>query len=82
MTTTIRLADDVIDRLDTMARATSRSRTWVIKQAIERYLEYEEWFVGQVKKGLEEAVGGQIADHESVAEEWELRRAAKVDPES
>ena len=76
--TTIRVEDEM---LDAMARAMSRSRAWVIKQAIGRYLDYEEWLVAQVKEGLEEAASGKLFEHEAVAEEWERRRAAKVDAE-
>lgn len=68
----------MLDRLDAMARALSRSQAWVIKQAIECYLDYEEWFAGRVKKGLEEAAAGQPTDHEAMAEEWERRHAVKL----
>jgi len=36
-------------------RAMSRSRAWVINHAVERYLDYEEWFIDAVKQGLKEA---------------------------
>ena len=43
--TTVRINDDTIERIDCLANTLSRSRSWVINQAIERFLDYEEWFV-------------------------------------
>lgn len=57
----------------------SRSRTWVINEAVERYLDYEEWFVREVKQGLRQARGGELIDHEVVLKEWERKLAAKMD---
>jgi predicted transcriptional regulator len=63
-TTTVRLDDNVLDRVDGLAKVLSRSRSWVISQAIVRFLEYEEWFVQEVEDGLEEVEKGEIATHE------------------
>jgi predicted transcriptional regulator len=65
--TTIRLENDTLDRIDGLASALSRSRSWVIQQAIKRFLEYEEWYVQEVKAGLAEAERGEIASDEEVA---------------
>lgn len=63
-TTTVRLDDNVLDRVDGLAKVLSRSRSWVISQAIDRFLDYEEWFVQEVKDGLEEVEKGEIATQE------------------
>jgi predicted transcriptional regulator len=65
--TTIRFDNDMLGRIDGLANALSRSRSWVIKQAIERFLDYEEWYVQEVKNGLAEAERGDIASDEEVA---------------
>jgi len=78
-TTTIRMDPRTLKRVDGIARAMSRSRAWVISQAIERYLDYEEWFVGAVKRGLKEAETGEVVEHEAVVRRWERKRGAKVD---
>jgi predicted transcriptional regulator len=64
--TTIRLNDDILGRIDGLANTLSRSRSWVITQAIERFLDYEEWFVREVKDGLDEIERGDIATDEEV----------------
>ena len=78
-TTTIRMDARTLKRLDGIAHAMSRSRTWVINQAVERYLDYEEWFAGAVKRGLREAEAGEFVEHELVVRAWESKRGAKVD---
>jgi predicted transcriptional regulator len=65
-TTTVRLDDKMLDRVDGLAKVLSRSRSWVINSAIDRFLEYEEWFVLEVKDGLAEVEKGEVANHEEV----------------
>ncbi len=67
-----------LNRVDGIARATNRSRASVINQAVERYLDYEEWFVSEVKKGLKEVEAGELLEHEAVVKAWENKRAAKA----
>jgi predicted transcriptional regulator len=43
-------------------------------------LDYEEWFVGEVKRALEEAEAGQLVDRETVVKKWDRQRAADVKP--
>jgi predicted transcriptional regulator len=68
-----------LKRVDGLARAVSRSRSWGVNQALERYLEYEEWFTAEVAKGMKEAETGRVTDHESLVKAWERKRAAEVD---
>ncbi|WP_372680003.1 CopG family ribbon-helix-helix protein [Desulfosarcina sp.] len=69
--TTVRLDEGMIGRVDHLAGELSRSRSWVIKQAIERFLEYEEWFVHEVKDGLKEVEQGEIATDDEVANRFQ-----------
>ncbi len=64
--TTIRMEDTVLDRVDSMAESVNRSRTWIINQAVERFLSYEEWFIQEVQAGVNEVASGKIASQEKV----------------
>lgn len=64
--TTIRMEDMVLERIDSMAKSINRSRSWLINQAIERFLNYEEWFIQEVEDGLNEVAKGEIATREEV----------------
>lgn len=78
-TTTIRMDSRALKRIDTLARAMSRSRAWVIKQALDRYLDYEEWFVREVKEALEQARSGNLMEHETVLGRWKRKRETSMD---
>ena len=68
--TTVRLADETLDRVDQLADAIHRSRTWVIKEAVDRYLDHEEWFVQQVTSAIAAVDAGHIATADEVAERF------------
>jgi predicted transcriptional regulator len=40
--TTVRINDDMLWRIDGLAAALHRSRSWVINQALDRFLDHEE----------------------------------------
>ncbi len=65
--TTVRIDDDVLGRIDDLANTVSRSRSWVINQAIGLFLDYEEWFVQEVKDGLKEIERGEVSTDDEVA---------------
>jgi predicted transcriptional regulator len=48
---------------------------------IDRSVDYDEWFVGEVKQGLKEAEAGDVVDHKAILKKWERKRTAKLDPE-
>ena len=62
----IRMDAEKLARVDSIAKAVNRSRAWVINQAVDRYLEYEEWFVQQIQQGLDEADQGKFATDQQV----------------
>ena len=68
--TTVRIDDNMLGRVDDLAKELSRSRSWVINQAIGRFIEYEEWFVQEVKDGLKEVERGDIATHDEVIDRF------------
>ena len=65
-TASIRMGQDKITQLDRLAASLDRSRSWVINQAIEQYLDHEEWFAEAVGEGVAAADRGDLAAHEDV----------------
>ena len=63
-TASIRLDQEKLERLDRLAAALSRSRSWVINQSIDRYLDYEEWFSEAVGEGVAAADRGDLVSHD------------------
>ncbi len=63
-TASIRLDEEKLTRLDRLAAAIDRSRSWVINQAIEQYLDHEEWFAEAVREGVAAADRGELVPHD------------------
>ena len=60
-------------RIEHLAAATRRSKTFVIEEAITHYLELNEWQVNRILEGLKEVECGQTTPHETVLAKWETR---------
>ena len=65
----LRMAEENIDRLDCLVSAMGRSRAWVLNQATQRYLEYQEWFVQPLEEGIEDIKRGNTVSNEQVLAE-------------
>lgn len=66
-TMTIRLEDEVRDRLDQLAEATQRSRSYLAAEAVRAYVETNDWQVREIRAGLKEADAGDFASDRDVA---------------
>ena len=66
-TMTIRLDDEVKDRLDVLAEATHRSKSFLAAQAIRDYVENNEWQIGEIRTAMKEADAGDFASAKEVA---------------
>jgi RHH-type transcriptional regulator, rel operon repressor / antitoxin RelB len=62
------LSVDLQAKLTQLASREGRNTTALVIEAIERMVNYEEWFLREVDAGLVEAERGQLIDHASVRE--------------
>ena len=67
-TMTIRLEDQIKDRLDVLAAATQRSKSFLAAEAIRVYVENNEWQIGEIQAALLEADAGDFASDGDVAD--------------
>lgn len=74
---TIRLEDEVKDRLDRLGESTQRSKSFLAAEAIREFVENNEWQIAEVRAALEEAQAGDFASDKDVAA---LSRKWKVEP--
>ena len=73
VTMTIRLDDDIKDRLDGLAEATQRSKSFLAAEAVRVYVETNEWQVAETHAALKEADAGEFAsdaDVEALGRKW------------
>lgn len=66
-TVTFHTSPEIKARLDRLAGATRRSKSFLTNEAVERYLAEEEAFLADVMTGIAEADAGQIVAHEDAA---------------
>ncbi len=69
--TSVNLDEATRDRLDRVARAYDRKRSWIITRAVQEYLDREEAFARAVEAGIEAADRGELIPHEEVMAEMD-----------
>jgi predicted transcriptional regulator len=52
---TVRLEKDKIALLDRFAAAADRDRSYLIKEAVDQYLELKQWHADEIRKAIAEA---------------------------
>jgi predicted transcriptional regulator len=77
-TISFRADAEKIDALDELAAAQDRSRSYLINEAINNYLELHAYQDALVRKGMEEMRKGRMAGHEEVVKRLKkrMRRAS------
>ena len=74
-TMTIRLEDEVKERLELLAEATQRSKSYLAAEAIREFVESNAWQVREIRAALREADAGDFASDKEVAalaRKWKL----------
>ena len=60
------LNPDVQAKLSRIAAARGRDAEGLAREAIERFVDYDEWFINEVEKGLAQIDRGEVVTHEEV----------------
>jgi predicted transcriptional regulator len=63
---TVRLDEKTLDALDRLAEKTERSRSWLVTQAVETYVELNAWQLEKIEAGLRAADRGEFASEQEV----------------
>jgi predicted transcriptional regulator len=71
----LRLPEDMLKDIETIAKATDRSRSWVIVRALKYYLQAEGRDVLDISAGLDDIRAGRVVDADTVFAE--LKRLSK-----
>ena len=70
------------DRLDRLAKAMRRSKSFLANEAIERYLASEEHFIDSIRQGIAEADAGQGMTTAEALESMKRRIYARGMPDN
>jgi RHH-type transcriptional regulator, rel operon repressor / antitoxin RelB len=74
-TITVRLEEEVRERLDQLAESTQRSKSFLASEAIRQFVENNEWQIAETRAALKEADAGDFASERDVQR---LRKKWKV----
>jgi predicted transcriptional regulator len=76
-TVSFRLESEKVAALDALADLMDRDRTYLLSEAVEIYLETQQWQLDQIRAGMDEADSGKVIDHTKVramASKWRRSR--------
>lgn len=62
----IPLNPDLQTKLNRLAAQQGRPTEALVAEAVERMVNYDEWFLGEVQKGIAAADHGDLIDHDEV----------------
>ena len=73
----VSLDPSVQAKLVRLAAERGRDAEALAREAIERFVDYDEWFIREVEKGLAEVDRGEVLTHEQVGARLEKLLTAK-----
>ncbi|CAK7069198.1 MAG: hypothetical protein DELT_01802 [Desulfovibrio sp.] len=66
--TTIRLTDETLDCINFLAGATNRSKSYLLQEAVEQYVQREKAVVDEIRQGIAAMHEGRTVSHKVVKE--------------
>jgi len=69
----VRLSSDLQEKLNRLANEQGRESEALVIEAVERLVNYDEWFAREVEKGIAAADRGELLEHEEVRKLIEAR---------
>ncbi|MEW5986383.1 MAG: ribbon-helix-helix protein, CopG family [Chloroflexota bacterium] len=78
--TSVRLESDLNSKLEALAVAMDRPKTWIIERAVQRYVEEQAWQIEAIREAYESYQDGtaKVIPHSEVVEQLEGRIEARL----
>lgn len=76
-TITFRIDSDKVGALDKLAEALDRDRSYLLNEAVDAYLDVQQWQLEHIRASIKQADTGKFISHEEVkkmAAKWRRRR--------
>ena len=73
---TSRITPEINDRLTQLAKITQRSKSHLTEQALEEYLDLNEWQVNGIVAAIDDADKNDaiFVDHDEIVKQWNAKR--------
>ena len=72
---TVRVEPEIKTKLNKMAKATARTKSFLIADAIREYIELNEWQIEAIQEGIRQADAGKLITHDKLKKKWERKLA-------
>ena len=69
-TVTARIPEDTAAKLNDLAKATNRSKSFIVANALEQFLEEQTWQVARINESIAQADAGEFATEAEIKEEF------------
>ena len=66
----IRLPNGTKERLQALADALGRTKSFLVQDAVEKYLEAEAWQIRAIQEGIKAADDGKVIPYRDIKLEW------------
>ncbi len=76
-TVTFRIDSEKVEKLDAYAAQDERDRSYLVNEAISRYLEARDFQVTRINEGIRQADAGQLIEHAEVMARLRKRGSRK-----
>jgi predicted transcriptional regulator len=76
-TISFRLDSNQVAALDALADTMDRDRTYLLGEAVQAYLETQQWHLEQIEAGVAQADAGKVIEHgkvKAMAARWRRRK--------
>jgi RHH-type transcriptional regulator, rel operon repressor / antitoxin RelB len=77
----IRVSQETKEKLEALAKASRRSRSFLAAEAIENYVAAESWQLREVESGVDDLTAGRTVEHDEVRswlQSWGKKRERKA----
>ena len=75
---TLNVEDEMLARLEALARETGRSSEQLAEEAVQRYVEYESWKAAKIRNAVRHADAGDFASDEEIEAVFDRYRPANA----
>ena len=76
-TITFRMDPRKVKQLDAYAQQDDRDRSYLLNEAVDRYLEVRQLQVARIEEGLRQAAAGELIEHSEVVDRLRKRHSAR-----
>ncbi len=76
---TIRIDIEMKEQFEKLAKASERSTSFLVVDALQEYLAVNQWQIHAIEEGIKQADAGQLIPHEDIRKKWETKLANTMD---